>query len=388
MARTPKPWFWKARNGWFVTIDGTRHFLSKEKDAAKTRFHELMAQPQKRVVRADSLAVIIDLFLEWCQKNRAPDTYEWYRYRLERFVRTYPSLRTHELKPFHVQQWLDSMTGLASGSHRNYCRSIKRAVRWAKQQGYIDNNPIADMEEPQCGRRETVISQTDYEQILSLIPCDEFRNLLQVTWETGCRPQESLRVEARHVQLATNRWVFPESEGKGNMGRAVYLTDSAAKITGKLVSRYPNGKLFRNSVGIPWTISAVNCAFIRLQQKMGLAEAKRQEWEPTDENIREFALSLSPVKTVKGERVTKTERDLYIEARRKLRLRHSEQLAPKYSLYTLRHSWATHALERGVDALTVAVLMGHRDVSTLAKVYQHLAHNPKYLFEQTCRAAG
>ncbi len=34
----------------------------------------------------------------------------------------------------------------------------------------------------------------------------------------------------------------------------------------------------------------------------------------------------------------------------------------------LRHSWATHALERGVDALTVVILMGHRDPSTLAKV--------------------
>jgi site-specific recombinase XerD len=64
------------------------------------------------------------------------------------------------------------------------------------------------------------------------------------------------------------------------------------------------------------------------------------------------------------------------------------QHAEKYSLYTLRHSWATHALERGLDALTVAVLMGHRDPSTLAKVYQHLAHNPEYLLEQARKAAG
>lgn len=53
MARTPKPWFWKARDGWYVTLDGTRHFLSKEKSEATTRFHELMAHPQKQLVRAD-----------------------------------------------------------------------------------------------------------------------------------------------------------------------------------------------------------------------------------------------------------------------------------------------------------------------------------------------
>jgi len=28
MARPPKPWFWKRRKAWFVTIDGTRHFLA------------------------------------------------------------------------------------------------------------------------------------------------------------------------------------------------------------------------------------------------------------------------------------------------------------------------------------------------------------------------
>ena len=80
MARTPKPWFWKARNGWYVTIDGQRIFLSENKTEAKTRFHELMASPQRRTVRCDSVAKICDLYLEWCQKHWATATYENYRY--------------------------------------------------------------------------------------------------------------------------------------------------------------------------------------------------------------------------------------------------------------------------------------------------------------------
>lgn len=31
MARPPEPWFWKRRKAWFVTIDGTRHFLAEKK---------------------------------------------------------------------------------------------------------------------------------------------------------------------------------------------------------------------------------------------------------------------------------------------------------------------------------------------------------------------
>lgn len=84
----------------------------------------------------------------------------------------------------------------------------------------------------------------------------------------------------------------------------------------------------------------------------------------------------------------KTQSELLTEARWKLTNRMACSLAEKYSLYTLRHSWATNALERGLDALTVAVLMGHRDPSTLAKVYQHLSHNPTYLLEQARRAVG
>ena len=52
------------------------------------------------------------------------------------------------------------------------------------------------------------------------------------------------------------------------------------------------------------------------------------------------------------------------------------------SPHIVRHSFATHALERGVDSVTVAVLMGHSDPSMLAKVYQHLTQNPTFLLEQ------
>ncbi len=387
MARAPKPWFWKARKAWYVTIDGTRHFLALEKAAATKRFHQLMAEPPKRVVRSDSLTAIVDLFLDWTHKHRSIHTYEWYRYRLERFVRTYPNLRTTEIRPFHVQQWIDAME-LSSGSKRNYCRSVKRAVRWAKQQGYIDLNPIGEMVEPRCGRRETVISQVQFDQLLSLVPEESFRDLLVTTWESGCRPQESLRVEARHVDLTASRWVFPQSEAKGGIPRVVYLTDDAAAITRRLVLRHPTGKLFCNSQGDPWTPSATNCGFNRLRRKMGKELMDVQGLDVSEKEIRSLLPKLKPTRVMKGKTVTKSERELYLEARRKLRERLTESLAPKYLLYTLRHSWATHALERGVDALTVAVLMGHKDPSTLAKVYQHLTHNPQYMLEQARKAAG
>jgi integrase len=86
--------------------------------------------------------------------------------------------------------------------------------------------------------------------------------------------------------------------------------------------------------------------------------------------------------------VEKNDAELRCEAKEKLTNKRACELAPKYSLYGLRHSWATHALERGVDPLTVAILMGHKDPSMLAKVYQHLSLNPEHLAQSRAMVDG
>ena len=158
-----------------------------------------------------------------------------------------------------------------------------------------------------------------------------FRDLIIVTWESGCRPQESLIVEAHHVDLQNARWVFPPKEEKmGRVPRVIYLTEIALEITTRLALQYPEGPLFRNTRGIPWTTDAVNCRFATLNKKLG----------------------------------------------------------KRYCLYVLRHTWMNRLLTSGVDSLTVAVLAGHSDPSTLAKTYQHLSQNPDYLLSAARRATA
>ena len=92
------------------------------------------------------------------------------------------------------------------------------------------------MKKPKGGKREVVVSQAEFDDILSLAKDDGFRDLLIVSWETGCRPQESLIVEAQHVDLVNQRWVFQQSEEKcGESLRVVYLTDRALAIVKRLM---------------------------------------------------------------------------------------------------------------------------------------------------------
>ncbi|MCA9075295.1 MAG: hypothetical protein KDA93_09700 [Planctomycetaceae bacterium] len=79
MSHFPKPFYKKARGVWYVEINRRQINLGPDKAEAFRHYHQLMGQSREQHVAPESLAAIIDPFLEWTQ-NRAPDTYEWYRY--------------------------------------------------------------------------------------------------------------------------------------------------------------------------------------------------------------------------------------------------------------------------------------------------------------------
>jgi len=338
MPHFPKPFYRVSRSLWYVQINDKQLNLGPDRTAAFTRYHELMAHAKVSEIPASAavtqlVVVIVDEFLDWCHQHRSPATFRWYKDRLNCFCRSIPAdLSVGQLKPFHVQKWVDNYrVPLKSGSRRNLIASIKRAMKWAEEQGYIDRSPLIHMKKPACGRKEQIVSPGEFIALIARYKDQEFQDLLTAAWECGCRPQELLRVEARHVDLAGSRWVFPASESKGRkIPRVVYLTPIALQITKRLIERHPTGVLFRNTDGRPWTASATNCRFQAVRRKTGI----------------------------------------------------------KYSLYSLRHSFAQHALIRGVDCITVATLLGHSDPNTLGRVYQHLSQNSAFLQEQLKKATG
>lgn len=333
MAHHPKPWYRKSRGVWYVQIDGKQHNLGADRAQAFELYHRLMAQPRNEPkVASDSVAAIFDAFLEWTGKHRAITTYEWYKERLQRFVNVLPAdVTVAELRQFHVQEWLDAHPSWSSAYQRGCASAVQRALQWAVRMGHIAASPVAYLEKPRAGKREFVITAELFKKVVETASDGEFRDLLEVSWEVGCRPQESLRVEARHVDLRNSRWVFTPSEAKvKTRPRIVYLTESALAITQRRMLKHPEGPIFRNSKGRPWTPYAVNCRFERLKKHVG----------------------------------------------------------KKLCLYLFRHAFATRLLEAGVDSLTVAILLGHVNPAMLSTTYQHLSHNPKHLLDQLRRASA
>ena len=252
MSHYPKPFFKKSRNRWYVEINRRQINLGPDRDEAFRKYHRIMAEPHEQSApRTDSVVLLVDRYLEWCQNQRAAETYRWYLDLLRGFCRYVGGeLAVSAMKPYHVQRWVDSRPNWSSGSRRNAIAAVKRVFNWAEEQGYVDRSPIAHLKKPKCGKKDTIVPQEHYDRMIALTRDKQFHDLLTVTWETGCRPQESLRVEARHVDRVNQRWVIPETPGKPDM-RIVYMPDAAMLITEKLAMAHPEGSIFRNKYGRP-----------------------------------------------------------------------------------------------------------------------------------------
>ncbi len=340
----PEPWFRTERNGYFVTIDSVQHNLhTADKAEAFRLWHQLMARaPEPPESPQVTVVVLLALFLEWVEKQKTPATYAWRSNYLQSFVKflngTYRGLRVADFKPFHVTRWLDQQSKWGVSSRRAAIATVKRAFNWAVEEGYLDHSPIASLRKPKSPRRETILSDEQRQLILNEASDEPFRDVVMLIQETGVRPQEVRTVEARHVDLQNGLWIFPPSEhktgAKTGQPRIVYLNSQALVITKRLMEQHPTGPLCRNAKGQPWTRNAIRLRFRRMRRRL------------------------------------------------------KDSLPENLCAYLFRHTFATGALERGVDVITLAELMGHKDVTMLSQVYQHIRQRTQHMKSSAERATS
>lgn len=153
-------------------------------------------------------------------------------------------------------------------------------------------------------------------------------DFLNFLWLTGCRPKEARIVTANYVH--DDLVIFPPDVSKGETdARVIYLIPEAKELLLKQIQQNPTGTLFRNSLGLAWTKDAIKCRLNRISRKVGF----------------------------------------------------------RVIAYGARHSFATNALIRAVDTVSLSHLMGHKSTRMINN-YAHLAHNLDFLKLQARNAAG
>jgi integrase len=224
----------------------------------------------------------------------------------------------------------------------------------------------------------------EYARVIEAVkePC--FRDLLEMAWETGARVQELRKIDARFVDFSNGRIVLPPKQTKGKKYyRVIYLTERGREIVERLVRERPGGPLLLNSDGKPWTKDAINCTFCRLQLALGrkaLAELGVAAERPG--RFREAG--------IEPERLEWACEEHRAAVRRwqKETVKLAREHGPKYHLGAFRKGFATEALKAGVDTVTMAHLMGHRDPSMVSRVYGHVQQDPEHMAKAARRARG
>jgi integrase len=401
MPHYPRPFFKASRGRWYLQIGPKQFNLGPDEDEAFKKYHEIMRQHADGVLpeatsQPDALTAVelFDKFLDACRKDSAPRTYESYRDRLQFFVRHLKekkrlSLAADDLRPFHVLEWLDSHESWNPGMRRGAIQSVQRAYNWAVEVGLVKESPVKAMRKPPPGRRERSVTEEEFTALMAQVPEGPFKDLLRFAWLTGCRPQEAIRIEGRHLDLERGWVLLPPNEAKGKKrARVIYLVDAARTMLAPLAEVHREGPLFRNKNGRPWTRFAVNCAFCRLQIVTGMKRMKELGVGPAEEAIIALIPSLKPKARINGVVREKRPAELREEAKRKLTYKMAKKYADKCCLYLARHSFSTNALRNGVDPMTVSVLLGHANGATLAKVYSHLSQHPDHLQDAAKKATG
>jgi integrase/recombinase XerD len=279
------------------------------------------------------------------EKGLSENTLHAYRRDIQKFAAFAAGrkLGTKDVRRSDVVDFLASLyrRGLDSRSVARHLVTIRNFFRFALTEGYIDDDPAATIESPRFRQSlpeflsleevDRLLEQPDTDTILGL----RDRALIELMYSAGLRVSElcGLRVDDIQIESGCLRCV-----GKGNKERVVPVGRQALAVVQKYL-RTARPKLLRES----------SSPYLFLNQRVR-----------------------------KLDRITFWK--LLGAYGRKAGLR--KALTP----HMLRHSFATHLLDRGADLRSVQIMLGHSDIST-TQIYTHVveerlkqvykAHHPR-----------
>lgn len=265
------------------------------------------------------------------ERGLAANTVDAYRRDLEKFARTCEGrkLDLTRVERAHIVEFLGQLykQGLDARSVARHLVSVRSFYRFLLEEDAIASDPTLHLESPRIWKRlpgyltlddvERLLAQPDRRTPAGLRDAA----MLELLYATGLRVSELIRVQVSDIQFEMG---FLRCLGKGSKERLIPIGRKAlaaverylAESRPKLARRQAAGTLFTNQRGRPLTRQG----FWKLLRAYGRRAAIRTPLTP----------------------------------------------------HRLRHSFATHLLERGADLRSVQLLLGHADISS-TQIYTHVA---------------
>lgn len=274
---------------------------------------------------------IIRLFIQYLsvEKGLAPNTQQAYNLDLMKFTFflnkekiSWFAVKEEDLIKFIHQT---SRSGLSARSLARIISSLRSFYRFLILDGFLEINPAANLSSPKIWLNlPKLLSIDEVEQLISEPDIDKKkgkrdRAMLELLYATGLRVSELIRLRLKDINLEEG---FLICRGKGGKERIVPLGRQAEQsIRNYLDSARP--LLLKETTDLLFISS------------WGRAFTRQGFW-----------------KMLKG----------YAQ---------KAGLGKKISPHVLRHSFATHMLERGADLRSVQLMLGHSQITT-TQIYTHV----------------
>ncbi len=272
------------------------------------------------------------------ERGLSSNTIDAYMHDLEKLLEyaEFNNLTIKEIGTEHIEQLLSELYDkkIASRSIARILSGIKSFFGFLELDGYIDINPTVLIDSPQIGKKlPMTLSIDEIDDILSCIDvstAEGTRNyaIIETLYSCGLRVSELTNM--RFSDLFFDQG-FIRVRGKGDKQRLVPISEVA-------IQKIKNYLPYRAKINI-----------------------KRGS---------EDVLFLS----VRGTAISRITVFHYVR-------KYSEEagIEKEVSPHVLRHSFATHLLERGANIRVIQEMMGHEKIST-TEIYTHL--DTKYLREE------
>jgi tyrosine recombinase XerC len=202
--------------------------------------------------------------------------------------------------------------------------SLRSLFRFLYREGHIKKNPITAISTPKLDKKLPVFLDVDkVAKLLQSPPEDGLsglrdRALMETLYSTGIRVSELVGLDIDDIDFISG---VVKVLGKGSRERIVPIGEPALNAVRRYMDKRPGGK-------------------VRDKDAVFLNTAGRRL---TDRTVRRVI-------------------DKYI---------HACAMSEKISPHSLRHSFATHLLDRGADLRSVQELLGHMNLST-TQIYTHV----------------
>ena len=259
---------------------------------------------------------LVEGFDRWLViRGRAPDTRKNYRHVLTQFMAFLRSESAIAADRKMLRRFLtDRVAGGANANQLYRCQSVLRSFyKWLRLAGAVHESPAQFMFAPKHTRKlPRFLSESEVELLIAATESPRDRAIIELLYASGLRRSECANLCLEEVKLVSRTLMV--RRGKGGKDRLVPFGSKAAQALRRYLRGRRSGPVFLGTRG---RLKADTIALIvtGAARRVGLAGV---------------------------------------------------------SAHTLRHSFATHLLNRGADIRYVQELLGHTSLST-TQIYTHVA---------------